>query len=559
MYKIGYAPGRDIRNNVTEFLRELVNQDPRRILLSWMNSETKQHDHMDAATLWTLIRKTAKGFEDLGIRKGDRLIVFLPMAPPLYIAMFALEHLGAVPVFLDGWARRGELGVSAEIALPKGVISFPQAFSLMEQTEILKRLPVRVSYGADVAGATRLEALTRTLEERETEPVAQEDSALITFTTGSSGRPKGADRTHRFLAAQHYALSRHLSYTTNDVDLPVFPIFSLNNIASGARTVLPAINLAQPAESDAATLLEQFQTESVTCATLSPWLFREVGNFCKQNGIILKRARRLVTGGAPVSRDELRVTQSVAPDAEILVLYGSTEVEPIAHISARELLARPTRSENDPEWVDSGVNVGRVDSGLQAKFLKIGEIPSSLSSDDEWKSLEARNGEVGELVVCGEHVCRGYFQDEEATRRAKIKDAHGNVWHRTGDLGYLDADCNLWLVGRVHNVISHVSGYQYPVRAEMALRKLPFVEKAAFLGMPLKGEHEACWCVLQLKPGAPEEQICENEVRRILTKNELIYDRVVFVKEIPMDARHHSKVQYHELRETLLKGKDYVE
>ncbi|MDR1759793.1 MAG: AMP-binding protein [Fibrobacter sp.] len=560
MNRIGYVPGSDIRNNVTEFLRDLVNRDPHRVLLSRMNPETRRHDHMDAVTLWTLIRKTAQGFENSGIRKGDRILVFLPMTPPLYIAMFALEHLGAVPVFLDGWARRDELGVSAEIALPKGVISFPQAFALMEQTEVLRELPVRIVYGGDVPGAVRLESLMQTPEERETEPVAQEDSALITFTTGSSGRPKGADRTHRFLAAQHYALSHHLVYTPDDADLPVFPIFSLNNIASGVRTVLPAINLAQPAATDAATLLEQFRTESVTCATLSPWLFREMGAYCERRGITLDNIRRLVTGGAPVSRDELRTMQKVAPNAEILVLYGSTEVEPIAHISARELLSFPSRAESDPEWVDAGVNVGRLDPGLQAKFLKIGEIPASLSKDEEWEPLEVQTGEVGELVVSGEHVCRSYFRDPEAVRRAKIIDGQGNVWHRTGDLGYLDKAGNLWLVGRVHNVIRHISGYRYPVRAEMVLRKLPFVEKAAFLGMPQDRDYEACWCVLQTKSGAPDEETCRSEVRRILSKNGILYDHIVFVPEIPMDARHHSKVQYHELRETLLRqGKSHAD
>jgi acyl-CoA synthetase (AMP-forming)/AMP-acid ligase II len=554
MSRIGYASGCDVRNNVTEFLRDLVSQDPQRVLLSWMNSGTGQHEHIDAVTLWTMIRKTAKGLENLGIRKGDRLLVFLSMAPPLYIAMFALEHIGAVPVFLDGWARRDELGVSAEIAHPKGVISFSQAFALMEQSEILRKLPVRIAYGADVQGAVRLESLLQTGEERETEPVAQEDSALITFTTGSSGRPKGADRTHRFLAAQHYALSKHLSYTTHDTDLPVFPIFSLNNIASGVRTVLPAINLAQPAASDAATLLKQFEAEAVTCATLSPWLFRETGTYCERQGITLNHIRRLVTGGAPVSRDELRTMQKIAPNAEILVLYGSTEVEPIAHISVRELLALPTKAESDPEWVDAGVNVGRIDSGLRAKFLKTGDIPAVLSKDEDWKPLEAKTGEVGELVVSGEHVCRSYFRDADAVRRAKIIDAGGDVWHRTGDLGYLDEAGNLWLVGRVHNIILHVSGYQYPVRAEMVLRKLPFVERAAFLGMPRGGGCEECWCVLQTKPDSPDEETCRSEVRRILSKNGIIHDNIVFVPEIPMDARHHSKVQYNELREMLNAG-----
>jgi olefin beta-lactone synthetase len=553
MNPIGYEMGAHVRNNVTEFLRELVEMDPDRVLLSWLPSNAPSHSHLDARTLWTLVRKTAAGFESLGIKKGDRVLVFLPMIPPLYVTMFALEHLGAIPVFLDGWARRDELGVSAEIAEPKGIVTFPQAFALIQEIPQLASLSIRVAFGGDVPQTVRLETLMQTVAERGTEPVEQEDTALITFTTGSSGRPKGADRTHRFLAAQHYALNRHLPYGISDADLPVFPIFSLNNLASGVRTVLPCINLSQPSPQDADLLLKQFQSENVTCATLSPWLFSEMGKLCAAKNIQIPQLRRLVTGGAPVSRDDMMLMQKAAPQAEIYVLYGSTEVEPIAHISVKELLALPSRANEDEEWVENGVNVGVIDAGLQSHFLKITEIPTQLASDEDWAPLEVRRGEVGELVVMGEHVCRHYFRDPEAFQRAKIVDAKGNIWHRTGDLGFVDKRGHLWLVGRVHNAILHQKGYLFPVRAEMVLRKLSFVAHAAFLGMPTaqKGIQEA-WCVLECRSNAPDATTCREAVTRVMNKNGIPFDKIIFVDEIPMDARHHSKVEYATLRHQLL-------
>src|SRR6185503_17258762 len=105
------------------------------------------------------------------------------------------------------------------------------------------------------------------------EAVASEQTALITFTTGSTGTPKGANRTHRFLSAQHQALRRIIPYEPGDLDLPAFPIFSLNNLASGVSTVVPAINLAAPSPSDSAALCNQIQHGRVTCATLSPSMF----------------------------------------------------------------------------------------------------------------------------------------------------------------------------------------------------------------------------------------------------------------------------------------------
>ena len=185
-------------------------------------------------------------------------------------------------------------------------------------------------------------------------PVEKEHTALITFTTGSSGTPKGADRTHRFLAAQHYALNRHLPYVEGDVDLPVFPIFSLNNLAAGVNTVIPAIDVGTPSDRDSLILMAQMKSQNVTCVTLSPGLLNGLSKYCLDNKITLPGLRRIITGGAPVSRDDTKRIKSVCPNAEILILYGSTEVEPMGHISASEMLNLKTRADEDAEWVDEG-------------------------------------------------------------------------------------------------------------------------------------------------------------------------------------------------------------
>ena len=125
---------------------------------------------------------------------------------------------------------------------------------------------------------------------------------MITFTTGSSGTPKGANRTHRFLAAQHYALHSNIPYEEGDVDLPVFPIFSLNNLAEGVATVIPGFDVGVPSEIDVPALLAQFKACGVTCTTLSPSLLNRLSSFCLKNNIKLPDIRRVVTGGAPVSR-----------------------------------------------------------------------------------------------------------------------------------------------------------------------------------------------------------------------------------------------------------------
>ncbi len=312
----------------------------------------------------------------------------------------------------------------------------------------------------------------------------QEETALITFTTGSSGTPKGANRTHRFLAAQHYSLNEGIPYLSTDIDLPVFPIFSLNNIAAGVTTVIPAIDVGTQNEKDPVILLGQLNSCKVTCATFSPSLLNSLSAYCLKNKVTMPGLRRVVTGGAPVSRDNLVDFTAAAPKAETWVLFGSTEVEPMAHIEAKEMINFKTRASEDDEWVDEGVNVGHIVETLEFRFLKIQKGPVVIKEHKDWDAIQVPRGQVGELIVAGEHVCRDYYNNTEAFSRAKIRDERGVVWHRTGDLGRIDDKKYLWIVGRIHNAIQRGGEYIFPVRAEIVLKKLGFVKVGAFLGMP---------------------------------------------------------------------------
>ena len=562
--KFGYQKGVNEYNNVYSFLRKHLLQGEDHPILSWVDREDLPewkknptsplpHRSVSVKQLDQLVGKIAFGLTRLGMEKGDRALIFLPMGLPLYAAMFALQKIGCVAVFLDSWARKDQMSVSAEIASPKMIISFEMAFDYLSGDPVLDAIPLKIVGGPHEKSYTeRLENLMIERHMAPVVPLENEDTALITFTTGSSGRPKGADRSHRFLCAQHYALNRHLPYNPDDKDLPVFPIFSLNNLAAGVTTVIPAIDVGTPADDDAMVLIAQMKAAGVTCTTLSPSLLNTVSKYCLENNLTLPFLRRIITGGAPVGRDDLKKIKQVASNAEILVLYGSTEVEPMAHIEAQEFLDQNTRALTDEEWVDEGVNVGKMDSGLLVKFIKISKENLEIKATDDWQQLEVTPNTVGEIIVAGEHVCERYFNDTEAIKRAKIKDNEGRVWHRTGDLGRVDETGNLWIVGRVHNAINRNGDYLFPVRAEMVLKKINEVARAAFLGMPDQKLGEACFAVVSLKEDKLQES--ENVKKRVLylmQKNGIPVDEVVVRSDIPMDPRHHSKVEYDVLRKAL--------
>lgn len=559
--RIGYQLGQSIHNNVTEYIRANGDAFPDRPALRWVDPDKRAgwdgsvtqglpHHEISYGAFADGMDAMAGGLHELGIRAGDRVIVFLPMGVLMYTAMFAVQKLGAMAVFLDSWARRAHLGASAACVDPTAMISHRAAFDLVRTLPEFASLrhAIIAGPGRDATRETQLETLLQSRVRPPTAAVASEDTALITFTTGSSGTPKGANRTHRFLCAQHEALTEVVPYTPADVDMPAFPIFSLNNLASGVTTLLPAVDLAQPSARDAAAMVNQILNEHVTCATLSPAMLRELAGTCAERGLTLPSLRRVVSGGAAISRDHVRAFTAVAPNTELWILYGSTEVEPMAHIEARTLLAVPPPE--DPEVVEDGVNVGRIHAGLQTKIIRIVHEPIELD-EHGWVPLEVPPGTVGEFVVSGDHVCRDYYNNEAAFKKSKIVDGDGCVWHRTGDVARLDDTGQLWIVGRIHNAIERDGRYLFPVRAEILLNRMAFVKRGALLGMPDPALGEAAVAAVALESAAVDPEQAEQEIRRVFKKNGLPLDALYRVDEIPMDPRHHSKVEYEVLREHL--------
>ncbi len=562
--RIGYQPGKSSHNNVIQYLEEHLHSFPERAALRWVESKDIgcfeggldaefEHKEVTYKEFATGINTVAAGLKELGIAKDDRVIIFLPMGVPMYSAMFAVQKLGAIAVFLDSWARRNHLGASADCVDPKAMISHDAAFKLVDTVPEFSNMKLRILAGpGEGKYDAHLEQLFQARGEVDIEPVESEDTALITFTTGSSGTPKGANRTHRFLSAQHEALSEVVPYTAGDLDMPAFPIFSLNNLASGVSTLLPAINLAAPSGHDAAAMVNQIIHQRVSCATLSPAMLNGVSAYCLQNAIKLPGLRRVVTGGAPISRDNVRDFKSIAPESEVWVLYGSTEVEPMAHIEAIEMLAQ--KGDVDPEVVEDGVNVGHISEDLEYKFIKIVKGPVEVGAGG-WSDLEVEPGKVGEFIVTGNHVCRDYYNNPGAFKKAKIMGPGGKVWHRTGDLAKKGSDGYLWIVGRIHNAIDRSGEYFFPVRAEILLKRLDFVKQGAFLGISCSSKGEANGVAIALNDQSVDKAKVLRETERVFAKNKIPVDHLYIVDEIPMDPRHHSKVEYAVLRGSILDKK----
>jgi olefin beta-lactone synthetase len=475
------------------------------------------------------VARLGGGLRARGLGPGDRALLFVPMSADLYVALLGLLHAGGVAVFLDAWADRARLEAAVAAAAPRAFIGTPRAHLLRFWSRSLRRVPLRILAGRGPFSLDRVGG--------DVGPAAAVDGdahALVTFTTGSTGRPKAAARSHDFLWAQHRVLARHLGLREEDVDMPTLPIFVLNNLALGVTTVLPDFDPRRPADIDPARVLRQIRDEAVTTSSGSPAFYQRLAAHAEAHGERIP-VRALFTGGAPVFPPLARAL-AAAVMGEVHVLYGSTEAEPIASIRAGDL----ARLSDAPGAV--GVCAGRPVDEVEVRLIDVAAGPVF---GDALPPGVAGDSRPGEIVVTGGHVLQGYLDDPEAEALAKIRDG-GKVWHRTGDGGMVDADGRLWLLGRVGLRVDRADGTWWPMAAEARALTVPGVRHAAYLGMPAAGGGMAAVLCIEADEGAGD---LVEQVRRAVAPTPV--DEVRVMDRIPRDPRHASKTDAARLRELL--------
>jgi acyl-CoA synthetase (AMP-forming)/AMP-acid ligase II len=246
--------------------------------------------------------------------------------------------------------------------------------------------------------------------------------------------------------------------------------------------------------------------------------------------------KHLFMGGAPVFPEDLRQARDAFPQAEITAVYGSTEAEPMAEAS----LADISRDDFDAMEQGRGLLAGPPDVSISLRILRDQwGAPIQPLDEPQFQTLSLGVEEVGEIVVCGDHVLRGYLNGAgDAETKFTVS---GSLWHRTGDLGWIDRAGRLWLMGRASAAIRDNRGVLYPFAVELAARQIPGVRRAALIAV--QGQR-----VLALEANA---SAVAEAARSKLQWARL--DAIRILRSIPLDKRHNAKVDYVALRR-LVKG-----
>lgn len=453
-----------------------------------------------------------------GLRPGDKVLLAVPLSIETYVAMLAILKAGLVVTFIDPAHPTRVMARCLRAHPPAAIIATRPILLLSLLSPELRRIRMRFSVGGNLYGAIPLLDADSRIASPKTVARSPEDSALLTFTSGSTGDPKPVIRTHGFLINQLEILQRIASYRPRDVELVAMPMFVLMNLAHGITSVIPDCEMKRPGRADPKLILAQLLREHVTRVVASPALLERVARYCQQRNLSLPHLRYVATGGGPVPPalpDTLRV---IAPHAVVRIVYGSTEAEPISSVDADDISITDARRTRE----GAGLLVGRPVRGCGVRILAGAE------------------SQVGEIIVSGKHVLPGYA-DPARDGESKM-DIDGVRWHRTGDAGYLDEHGRLWLVGRCEAAISDARGTVYPFQVEYAVGAVRGIRRAAMIERD--GER-----VLVVETARRQFSADCIKAARCIAEHHV--DRIITVRRIPMDRRHDAKVDYPALAKVL--------
>ncbi len=494
-------------------------EDAREAPQVWARLDERMHDDTPAvvevggrtvswAQLHGRVDDLARGLAGAGVRPGDRVALLVPPSIELTVAVYAVWRAGAVIVVADKGLGVRAMGGALRSASVDHVIG--TRLGLLAARAV--RVPgTRFSTAAlpVASSATALPEVTAAME------------AAVLFTSGATGPAKGVVYRHRQVRAQ-VALVREL-YGLTDADrfVAAFAPFAILGPALGVSTAVPAIDVTKPATLTAPILADAAAAIDATVVFAAPAALRTVlataGELDAAGAGALGTVRLLVSAGAPVPADVLRALAAVLPLAQCHTPYGMTECLPVTDVSLAGI---------DAAGAGDGVCVGAPLAGVEVTVSPL----DALGVADG--ALTSEPGVVGEICVRAEHV-KDRYDALWATERAASRDAG---WHRTGDVGHLDADGRLWVAGRTGHVVSTPDGVVTPVGVEQRVATLG--DAAAVVGVGPVGTQQVVVVLAREGPVLAPAALTE----RVRGVAGVAVAAVLQRTALPVDIRHSSKV-----------------
>jgi long-chain acyl-CoA synthetase len=465
--------------NLAAMLRESRLADPGKALchLGEMTFSYAQVDEMSG--------RVAASLRALGLARGDKVAVQLPNLPQFLFTYFGILKAGLVMVPLNPQLRAGEISYHLEDSDARLLVTF-ESFAA-EAAKAASEVDGVRTYVVNLPGSQSRPEGTRSYDELyaaedtgDIEPTNADDTAVLLYTSGTTGRPKGAELTH-FQLYMNCTISGELfGFQSEDIGvavLPLFHVFGLSSVLNvcvrfgGALVLVPRF--------EPGPVLDAIERHRCTIFSGVPTMYfallRE-----DLTGRDVSSLRVGCSGGAAMPGEMIREFEQRVPGVVILEGYGLSETASTTtfNISAEQ---RKVLSVGKPIW------------GVQVRIV-----------DEHDRPLPPGPEHVGEIVIRGHNMMKGYYKRPEATA-----EAFRGGWFHTGDLAYADEDGYLFIVDRKKDMIIRGGYNVYPREIEEVLYGHPSVAEAAVIGKPDDKLGEDVLAILSAKAGA---QVAPDEV-----------------------------------------------
>jgi long-chain acyl-CoA synthetase len=464
--------------------------------------------HLTFQVLKDQTDKFATALSQMGITSGDRVGIMLPNCPQYMVATFALLRLGAIVVNVNPIYTQRELLVVAQDSGMRALISLdvlaPAAIAVREQTAIETIIITSLAeYSAAaiptprVDGAVRMSDLLASVAQPDLPKVeinADDDVAVLQYTGGTTGVPKGAMLTHRNIFAnvvQTEIWANRFTRRGEDCYLLVIPFFHIYGFTVGMMEgVWRGVQQVLLPKYEVESVLTAIRDYRPTFFPAVPTIYISLLNHPRAKEYGLDKVRIFNSGSAPLPVEVIdqfeRLVQGTLNEG-----YGLSEASPVTH-------STPSLGRRKP---------GSIGLPLSDTDIKIVDLEHGLA--------EVPVGEEGELCIAGPQVMKGYWNRPDETAIALRKDAAGREWLYTGDVARMDEDGYTYIVQRKKDLII-VSGFNvYPSEVESVLFTHPSVMEAAVIGRPDAYRGESVKAFVVLKPGltaTAEELIAHCEI-----------------------------------------------
>ncbi|WP_157556619.1 AMP-binding protein [Nocardia acidivorans] len=370
-------------------------------------------------------------------------------------------------------------------------------------------------------------------------PAPADELLLIAYTTGSTGPAKAVEMTHGNLSSMVDQVDAARGRVAPDTSLITLPLVGILDMLLGARCVLPPLVPSQVGSTDPAFVADAVNRFGVRTMFASPAVLIPLLRHLERTGTKVPTLHSIYSGGAPVPDWCIAGLREVlAADAEVHAGYGSTEALPMSTIESRELLGGLVERAHHGE----GTCIGRPAENVRARLVAITDDPLPT-----WADAQAREAElvstrgIGELVVAGPNVSTRYYWPREANLAGKIADGD-TVWHRTGDLAWIDEQGRIWFCGRKSQRVHTAAGPMFSVQVEQVFNTLPGVVRTALVGVGARGSQRPVLCV-EAEPGT-DTVLLAAELRSRAVEFEVTstVSTFLFHPRFPVDIRHNAKI-----------------